>query len=107
MGNFPVCLLHAFETAWARFADADWHCRMRPAYQLFLQLLRLGMTIQAIKYARRPSPSRKIERNHKSLTIVGSIPKYSPIPPHTPPIFLLVSDKNKFLFMTTHSSIFF
>src|SRR5690606_32331493 len=67
---------------------------MTACHQLsYLHLLRRGITIHAMMYAIRPRPSRKTERTQRILMTVGSMPKYSPRPPHTPAIFLLVSER--------------
>jgi len=39
----------------------------------------------------RPMPLAKMRRTKTSLTRTGSMPKYSPRPPQTPAIILLVS----------------
>lgn len=45
--------------------------------------------IAAIKYGISPTPAQRKVKINPILTIVGSMPKYSPSPPHTPAIFLL------------------
>ena len=49
-------------------------------------VLYFGMMIDAMMYARIPDPPIKEKITHASLTSVGSMLKYSPIPPQTPQI---------------------
>lgn len=57
-----------------------------------------GITSAAIKYTTSPVPQPANEQNiHMILMIVGSILRYSPMPPHTPHIVLLVAERVNFL----------
>ncbi len=48
---------------------------------------------QTIYATRPPKPKLIIVRStHRSLISVGSVPKYSPIPPHTPDSILFTLD---------------
>ena len=47
-----------------------------------------GITIAAIIYAIIPLPAHAVNKIQASLTNVGSMSKYSAIPPHTPSNFL-------------------
>ena len=49
-------------------------------------VLYFGMMIDAMMYVRIPDPPIKEKITHASLTNVGSMLKYSPIPPQTPQI---------------------
>ena len=51
-----------------------------------------GSIKAAIRYAKSPVPRHRIEIAQMSLITVESVSKYSAIPPHTPKIFLSVSD---------------
>ena len=44
----------------------------------------LGITMAAMMYAQIPAPPKQVRIIHASRTSVGSISKYSAIPPHTP-----------------------
>ena len=55
-----------------------------------------GMTIEQIMYARTPEPPMQANSTQITRTSVGSILKYSAIPPHTPQIFLLLHDLQSF-----------
>lgn len=56
--------------------------------------------IAAITYNKIPVPANTMDKTHKSLIITGSIPKYSPIPPHTPAITLFLLFDNVFIFIS-------
>ena len=49
-----------------------------------------GITSAQMMYASNPHPPASVKMTHPSLTIVGSILKYSATPPQTPEIVLLV-----------------
>lgn len=52
-----------------------------------------GITSAKIKYSNTGLPQpRKVKITNMILTIVGSHPRYSAIPPHTPEIILSVLD---------------
>lgn len=58
---------------------------------IFMECLRnapaaypLGIMIAAIIYAQIPAPPKQVRITHARRTRVGSISKYSAIPPHTP-----------------------
>lgn len=51
-----------------------------------------GIMIAATMYARKPLPPRKLNNIQASRTMVGSILKYSAIPPQTPLIILFTLD---------------
>ncbi len=57
-----------------------------------------GITSAAIRYTISPVPQLVNEQNiHIILMIVGSMLIYSPMPPHTPHIDLLVVERVNFL----------
>ena len=65
-----------------------------------------GITIAATIYARIPVPAQNTSRSHINLTIVGSILKYSAIPPHTPHNFLSSLFFNLFIVLSLYLSFF-
>lgn len=62
------------------------------------QLYLLGMMNIAATYSSTPAikPVTKVNMAQTSRMAVGSTPKYSPIPPQTPPIYLFESDRVNF-----------
>lgn len=52
----------------------------------------LGITIAAIIYAQNPAPPKQVRITQASRTRVGSISKYSAMPPHTPQIIQFTED---------------
>ena len=61
----------------------------------------LGITIAATIYASIPLPAQAVNKTHASLTIVGSMSKYSAIPPHTPSNFFPCSILYNLFFIIT------
>ncbi len=51
-----------------------------------------GTMIHAMMYAKIPAPQTKVNTTHNSRMSVGSILRYSPKPPQTPPSILSVLD---------------
>ncbi len=51
-----------------------------------------GITSQRMRYRSTPNPAKKVMRTHITRMMVGSTPKYSASPPHTPAIIFSVRD---------------
>jgi hypothetical protein len=51
---------------------------------LFTQDQPFGITMAAMMYAQIPAPPKQVRMTHARRTSVGSMSKYSAMPPHTP-----------------------
>lgn len=65
----------------------------------------LGIIIAAMIYAQIPAPPKQVRITHARRTNVGSISKYSAIPPHTPQSILFSDDLYKRLSPMSISSL--
>lgn len=65
----------------------------------------LGTISHIIRYKSIPLPKNNVMITNKILNKIGSFSKYSPKPPHTPPI--LRSSSDKYSFFILHLALLF